>query len=250
MQTGAKYIAGGLLAVGLVLCAPAASRAAQVPAKNQALLDARKRITEAQAAVTELKTEQTRIKEKRRAELETKEEWRNTVAKHKKAKAAYEAARKTALETMKAKPEYKQLIKDRDALQKKQEDLHKQRDADPTAIAKTGTDLATKGIALKKMESESMERDEKALEAKEAFEAAEKEMKALDDEVEGGLVSDPDYAALQQQIEQAELQLTQAKEAAIQMQKAESQARAANRPRPTPKSSKPSRSRRGGAGGY
>jgi hypothetical protein len=225
----------GLFAGPAVHAAPVARPApAPKPAQNTAVTDARKRVAEAQQAVNDIKAEQQRIKDKKRAEFETKEEWKNTVATDKKAKAAYEAARKSALTALQNKPEYKQLIKDRETLQKTSEALSKQKDPDPTAISRNGTAMATKGIAIKNMEKDAQERDEKVLEAKDALDAAAKNMKALDDEVEGSLATDPDYMALQTQLDQAEQQLAQAKQSLADAQKAA----IASRPKPAPRPAK------------
>jgi hypothetical protein len=237
MRNMCKLIFGGLVAGGMLLSVPATLLAQQQP-RNTVMLEARKRINEAQAVVTDLKAEQKRIKDKVLVEYAEKEEWKNTAANHKKAKAAYEASKKQALTSLQAKPEYKQLVKDRTALQTKLEEVSNQRNADPDVIAKTGTELANKGYAIKKMESEVMTTDEKAVAAKEAFDAAEKEMKSMDEEVEASLQTDPDYAAIQVQVEQAELLVTQAKEAAAAAQKQEAEARRAARPAPAPKKSR------------
>ncbi len=238
MRKTARFICSGILAAGILFGLPFTSYAQTPPRNNSQIVEARKRISEAQAVVNDLKAEQKRIKDKVLAEYAEKEEWKNTAANHKKAKAAYETSKKQAQTALQSKPDYKQAVKDRVALQEKLDATSKQRDADPQAIAKIGTDLATKGIAIKKMETEAIATDEKSLAAKEAFEAAEKEMKSLDEEVEAQLQTDPDYAAIQQQVDQAELQVTQAKEAALAAQKAEADARRASRPAPTPKAPK------------
>ena len=157
--------------------------------------------------------------------FESKEEFKNTSANFKKAKADYDAARKTALSTVQAKPEYKQLQKDKEALQTKYNAAVAANDKD--AITKVGSDIAAKGIAAKNMEKEAMDADDKALNAKEKLDAAQKEMKALDDEVEANLATDPDYAAIQQQVTQAEADLKQQEDALAQQQKAEQQSHAA-----------------------
>jgi hypothetical protein len=220
-----------LLSVGFVSHAPAF----QATPKNAATIEARKRISEAQAVVTELKADEKRIKDKRRNEFETeKEEWKTTMATHKKRKEAYTLARNQALATAKAKPAYKTAVKNRAALQIKVDELSKQRNADSALITKTASKLTAEGFAIKKMETEAMEQDAKAIEAKELFEESEKDVKQLEEEVETSLATDPDYIALQTQLEQAETQLTQAKDALAQMQKSER----ASRPTPAPRKGK------------
>lgn len=249
MRTVVRLLGGSVLTLGLFAAPPAhAAPATPKPPQNTAVTDARKRVAEAQQAVNDIKAEQQRIKDKKRAEFETKEEWKNTVATDKKAKAAYEAARKAALTALQNKAEYKQLIKDRDALQKTSEALSKQKDPDPTAIAKNGTAMATKGIAIKNMEKDAQERDEKVLEAKDKMDAAAKNMKALDDEVEGALSTDPDYMALQTQLDQADQQLAQAKQSLADAQKAAISSRP--KPAPRPASSSGGGGRRSVGSGY
>jgi chromosome segregation ATPase len=194
-------------------------------AKNTAFVEAQKRISESQTKVNELKAEQKRIKEKLSLSFESKEEFKNTTANYKKAKADYDAARKTALAGVQAKPEYKQLVKDKEALQAKYNTAVAANDT--ANISKVGSDIAAKGIKIKNMEKEATDQDDKVVTAKEKLEAAEKEKKSLDDEVEANLATDPDYAAIQQQVTQAETELTQQKEQLAQQKKAEQQAHAA-----------------------
>jgi hypothetical protein len=230
-----------VLAAGLAVLTPGAARA-QSPAaqRNQQLLESRKRVTEAQAIVTDLKAEQKRIKDKKQAEFESKEEWKNTVADHKKAKAAYDAALKAAKAAVLNKPEYKALLKEKETLQAKMEALSGKAGADPDAISKTGSQLSVKALALKRMETEALEQDPKTLDAKDALDVAEKNMKALEEEVEATLATDPDYAALLTQIEQAETQVAAAKEADVA-------ARKAARPAPAPRPAKAPRASKRGA---
>jgi hypothetical protein len=246
MSVSLKFAYGLLLAAGFVALAPDAAFAQTAgAAKNQALIDSRKRITEAQQIVTELKADQKRIKDKKQAEFEAKEEWKNTVANHKKAKTDYENARKAALGNVQKSAAYKQALKDKEAVQAKMEALNGKRDADPEAIQKLGSQLAVKALVVKKMETEAATDDAKTLDAKDALDVADKNMKALEEEVEAALATDPDYAALLTQIEQAETQVAQAKEADIQARKA------ARPPPPPPKAPKaPRASKRSAGGGY
>jgi len=223
------YVSASLLAAGLTLAlplafAPAAFAAPPAP-KNTALIDARKKVDEANKAVTDIKKEKDRMHDKKRAEFESKDEWKNTAANQKKAKAAYEAARKQALTTLQAKPEYKQLLKDKAALQEQQTEVNK--GSDPNAIAKVGSELAAKNTTIKNMEKDAMEQDEKAAAAKEALDKADQSMKDLDAEVDSALATDPDYLQLTEQSKTAEQALTQAKDSYQQQQKQESAARSA-----------------------
>jgi hypothetical protein len=130
------------------------------------------------------------------------------------------------------------LAKDKEALQAKYNAAVASQDE--VAIQKTGTDVTTKAIAIRNMETEAMAQDEKAIEAKEKLDVAQKEMKTLDDEVEAYLTTDPDYAAIQQQVVQAETELKQQEDqqkaataAASQAAAAASRARSASKPRPS-----------------
>jgi chromosome segregation ATPase len=250
---------GSALALALTLVAPAAlaARAAHAappprpaPApKNTAAAEQTKQINAAQATVNEIKADQKRLKDKLTTEFESKEEWKNTAANFKKAQTAYDKAKKDAMRTLAAKPEYKKLLAEKDAARTKVDELNKQREPDPTAIAKAGTDLATKSTALKKLEADAVANDEKVLAAKEAFEVADKEMKALDAEVEGALTSDPDYVAVQQQLDQAEAQVKQLRDAAAAARKQDQQSKAAaSRAASAAKTTSTPRRSRGGEG--
>ena len=224
MQTVSKWLSAPLLALGLALCA--AGPVSAQPAPNPKT-EARKQISLAQTEVNNIKAEQKRVKDKLMGEFESKEEWKNTLANHKKAKAEYEKAQKAALRAMAAKPEYKKLSQERQAAQTKYEEINKERSRNPDAIARAGTEVSKLALAMKKMENDAVANDDKALAAKEALEKADKEMKALDEEVEGALMSDPDYIAIQQQLEQAEAQVKQMRDQLAQQTKAEQQSKAA-----------------------
>jgi chromosome segregation ATPase len=252
MRMMSRFLPGApAAAVGLALLLPsfAAAQTAPRPQQNTALLEARKRVTEANEVVTQLRAEQKRVKDKLINDFSAKEEWKNTVPNLTKAKKEHETAKAQAERALQSKPEYKKLREEREALRKKLDELTASRNPDPNQITKIGTDLAQKGTALKKMESEAVETDEKALAAKDKLDKAQKEMDQLDAEVETALQSDPNYAAIQQQLEQAELQLAQAKESALQTQKSEAAARRASRPTQAPKPPRiPRGGGRGGAG--
>lgn len=245
--------------LGVVACvilfvrgATAAPTATPPPANpaNSAVAEARKRVAEAQKAVDEIKAEQKRIKDKRVSDYSDKEEWKNTAPALAKAKKEYDAAKRQALLAMKNSDQYKKTLKDRDALQAKLEALQKSQDPDPKQIASIGSAIANDGIALKKMETSAIESDGKTAELKEALDKAEKDMKTLEDEVETSLQSDPEYAQLQTQIDQGQVQLTQAKDALAQTIKSQ----AASHPRPAPAAKPPkqhhSAPRRSMGGGY
>jgi chromosome segregation ATPase len=225
MQNVSKWLSAPLLAVGFALCLAGPSSYGQ-PAPNPKA-EARKQIAAAQAQVNDIKAEQKRVKDQLMTEFESKEEWKNTLTNHKKAKAEYEKAEKLALRATMAKPEYKKLAEERKAAQADYEEITKQRNPNPDAIARAGTEVSKIALALKKMENDAVANDDKALATKEAFEKAEKEMKALEEEVEGALMSDPDYIQIQQQLEQAEAQVKQMRDALAQQTKSEQQAKAA-----------------------
>lgn len=257
MQMVSKYFYGILLgAAGLAMLSPGTANAQAGAQRNTALIEARQRVSDAQAALNEIKAEQKRVKDKLMASFESKEEWKTTVENHKKTKAAYEQAKKQALVAAQAKPEYKKLAKDRAALQTKFEEISDKRDPDTDAITRTGTALTEKSFELKKLEDQAVEQDEKVLDAREAFEAADKEMQALDEEVEGALLNDPDNEQILTQLDQAETQLTTAREAYTQMRKSEQEARsaasrAAAESRKASRPAKSSSKRSGGTGaGY
>ena len=225
-----------ILSAGLVSHAPALQTPPRnpPPQKNTAAIEARKRVAEAQTVVNELRADEKRIKEKRRSEFESeKEEWKTTMATHKKREAAYKAARDAALASVKAKPAYKAAVKNKAALQLKVDELTAKKGADPALITKTASKLTAESYAIKKMETDAITQDAKAIEAKELFEESEKEVKELEEEVDSSLATDPDYMVIQQQLEQAEMALTQAKEAANQASKADRPVRT-----PTPRRGK------------
>jgi chromosome segregation ATPase len=222
-----KFFTASALALSLAAAAaPRANAAQTTPRPPNPNTEARKQISAAQAQVTQIKSDQKRLKDKLMTEFEGKEEWKNTAANFKKAQAAYDKTKKDALKTLTAKPEYKKLVQEKETARLKLDELNKQRDRDPSAITRAGTELANKGTALKKMEADAVANDEKVLAAKEQFDKADKEMKALDQEVEGALTSDPDYVAIQQQLEQAEAQVKQMRDTLAQQQKSAQQSKA------------------------
>ena len=242
MQTVSKWLSAPLLAVGFALCLAGPSYGQPAPNPK---VEARRQIAAAQVQVNEIKAEQKRVKDQLMGEFESKEEWKNTLTNHKKAKAEYDKAEKAAMRAMTAKPEYKKLAQERQAAQAKYDEIIKQRNPSPDAIARAGTEVSKIALAMKKMENDAVANDDKALAAKEAFEKAEKEMKALEEEVEGALMSDPDYLQIQQQLEQAEAQVKQMRDQLAQQTKSEQQAKAA-----AGRSARPTRTPRGAEGDY
>jgi chromosome segregation ATPase len=258
MRLSLKYVPASLLAAGLMLASPLASSTsfAAPVAKNTALIDARKKVDEANKVVLDIKKEKDRIHDKKRTEFEAKDEWKDTASNQKKAKAAFESAKKQALATLQAKPEYKQLLKDRDALQAQQTEVEK--GGDSAAITKVGSELSAKNTTIKNLEKDAMEQDEKASSAKEKMDKADQAMKDLDAEVDSALATDPDFLQVEEQSKQAEQALTQAKDAYTQMQKSEQQQRSAaskaaseaNKAKSKSKSSGSSSSKRRSGGSY
>jgi hypothetical protein len=247
-MTVACKLALGLLLAGI--CVPThafAQNASASAQRQQQLNESRKKVTDAQTALNTLKEDQKRIRDKKRSELEVKEEFKSVVANQKKAKSNYDAAKKTAMAAVQTKPEYKQAVKDKAELQEKYNAILQQgAKADPDVIAKAGSQVSVKSLAIKKMETQGVDDDPKVQDAKDALDIADKDMKALDEEVDAVLTTDPEYTALLTQIEQAELAVAQAKEADVQFRKT-------SRPPPAPKpvkTSTPKKSSRRSAGAY
>lgn len=227
MRRTFNLLCGICLGAAMLLGMPRLSAAQAAAGSGTA--EAKKRIKEMDQELRSLKAEKDKIKARLQSEFLEKDEWKDTLSRHKIAKAAYESAKKKALAKTKASPEYKTLASERAALVAKQDEFTKKGNADPEEISDVGTELAKKATTLKNMEKAAVEQDETALSAKEEYLAAEKERKALDAEVEDALLSDPDFEALDLQIEQAETQLAAAKDQLAQQQKSENAARAAAR---------------------
>jgi hypothetical protein len=220
MTLASKFALGMLVLAAFVPARGLAQNQSANAQRQQQLNESRKKVTDAQTALNTLKEDQKRIRDKMRGELEGQEEFKSVVANQKKAKANYEAARKAALAAMQAKPEYKQAVKDKAALQEKyNEYLAQGAKADLQAMEKVGSQSAAKGLAIKKMETEGVDQDPKVQDAKDALDIAEKDLKALDEEVDAKLTTDQEYTQLLTQIEQAELAVALSKEEDIQLRK-------------------------------
>lgn len=229
-----KLLCTSLLGAALVLGMPRESSAqvGTTGGRGSATAEAKKKISEMQAELKALKAEKDKIRERLLAEFLEKDEWKDTMNRHRKAKAASASAKKDALAAVKASPEYKELAREREALVKKQDELNDRgASADLDEISRVGTELAKKATALKNMEKDAVEQDERSLAAKEEFAEAEKEKRELDAEVEDAMLSDPDFESLDTKIEQVETQLDSARTQLAQQQKSEAAARRNSRPK-------------------
>ena len=222
-----KLAVGALLAAGLSAALPSTTRAQYAPqGANSALAEQRRQIKEAEAEVNRIRGEMKKMTTRVSVKYEGKEEWETAKAALKKAETEYETASKKAKAKLYASPEYKAA---KDKQLKAEASLAAQQaagsKANDKAMEKAQQDRLDAGLALRKLETEALAADPKIAEAKTKQAEAKKAWDALQDEVKEALKQDPEYMALEQQLEQAQAAVEQQKVALQQAQASEAQAR-------------------------
>jgi chromosome segregation ATPase len=250
-----KFALGTVLAAGLSAALPSASNA-QYPGgygggANSALAEQRKAIKEAEAEVSRIRNEMNKMKTRVAAKYEGKEEWETAKTNLKTAEAAYEKSRKAAMAKLYASPEYKaakdKQLKAEQAIATQQAAGAK---ANAKAMEKAQQDRLDAGLALRKLETDALAADPKIAENKAKVAEAKKAWEALQDELKEALKQEPEYLALEQQLEAAQGAVDQQKQSLAQAQASEAQNR-----RQQAESQRQSRSQRstpygGGGGAY
>lgn len=230
MNKSLRLALGTVLAAGLSAALPSTSQA-QYPGgygggANSALAEQRRQIKEAEAEVTRIRGEMKKMNTRVAAKYEGKEEWETAKTNLKAAESAYEKSRKAAMVRLYASPEYKaakdKQLKAEQAIAAQQAAGAK---ANAKAMEKAQQERLDAGLALRKLETDALAADPKIAENKTKLAEAKKAWEALQDEVKEALKQDPEYLALEQQLEQAQAAVAQQKQAMQQAAAAEAQSR-------------------------
>ena len=226
-----KLALGALLAAGLSAALPSSSHA-QYPGgyggggQNSALAEQRKAIKEAELETSRIRGEMKKLNARVAAKYEGKDEWETAKTNLKKAETDYEASRKKAMAKLYASPEYKAA---KDKQLKAEQAIAAQtaagNKANDKAMEKAQQDRLDAGLALRKLETDALAADPKIAENKTKLAEAKKAWEALQDEVKEALKQDPEYLALEQQLEQAQVQVDQMKASLAQTAASEREAR-------------------------
>lgn len=220
-----KLAVGALLAAGLSAALPSTSHAQYAQGANSALAEQRRQIKEAEAEVNRIRGEMKKMTTRVAAKYEGKEEWETAKTALKKAETEYETASKKAKAKLYASPDYKAA---KDKQLKAEAVLAAQAagsKANDKAMEKAQQDRLDAGLALRKLETDALAADPKIAEAKAKHAEAKKAWDALQDEVKEAVKQEPEYLALEQQLEQAQAAVDQQKVALQQAQASEAQAR-------------------------
>jgi chromosome segregation ATPase len=195
---------------------------------NTALIEARKAIQVAEKDVVKIRQDMQKLKLRVQSKFETKDEWETAQKEMKAAEAADAAARKKAMAKLLAQPDYKAAKEKQVKADQQVAALEAQGDkADPKALAAAQQARIDAGLAIRKMETDAMENDTGVADAKEKLANAKKAWEALQDEVKQALDQDADYQAAQQQLTEAQANVTQMKQQLQQQQAQEAASRRA-----------------------
>jgi hypothetical protein len=178
-----------------------------------------KAVNKARADISKLQGDMAHIRAKVRNDIMAKPEWASVVAAKKAAETNVEAARRTTLATLRSKEDYKKLSKDRDdaAATVTASNAPNSQVSDDDA-KKAGDAMVNAGLAMKKMEMDSLKDDPKYAEASTQLDSINAKMKELDGAVDLALKDEKDYqdsetkmTALKTQLAAAQTQLAQAR---------------------------------------
>jgi hypothetical protein len=212
---------------------PGGYGAGQPSGPNPQLIEARKQIQAAEKEVTKIRADMQKLKLRVQSKFETKDEWEAAQKELKAATDAEAVAKKKAMAKLIARPDYK-AAKDKQVQADKQvAALEAQGDkANLKALEAAQQARIDAGLAIRKIETESLDGDPGVADAKEKLANAKKAWEALQDEVKQALDQDADYQAAQQQLTEAQanvdqmrqqMRAQQAQEAAARRQAAEAE---------------------------
>ena len=194
--------------------------------QNSATSQAGKQVADARLNIAKIEQQMTRIKTRVRAQLLSKPEFATANADFTRANTALETARKQALAALHNKPEYQRLVKEREEAQTKRDSANTGGQQVSDEELQKANDIVFKdGLALKKMETQTLADDAKYQEAKSKADAAKAKVDQVDSQVQEALKNDTDYQQLDQSLQQAKQTLDQARQSQAQAAQQERQQR-------------------------
>lgn len=227
-----RFAFAALLTGGLAAVLPL-SADAQYPGQgygrgpDPALLDARRQLKDAEAIVTKIRSDMNKIKVRFSSRYEGKTEWEEAQKAMKKAKAEYNAANKKAMARLQASKEYQAQKEKLTKADEQVEAVQGKRKIDKKALDKALQDRTDAALAIRKLESNMVREDPALVEAKQKLADAKETWQALQEELDEAVKQDPDYQAMEVELETAQANVDQMKMALQQQQMAAREARRA-----------------------
>jgi hypothetical protein len=170
----------------------------------------KKRLAEAQSAVTKAKVAVTLAARKIQREFEATADWKKADAAAKEAQAHYAAAVRTARGALGESPAFKQALAERDRREAELNALKAAPERDEPAIAAASVALLNAVATTSRMEHDALAADPKVTEAKAAADAAAAPLADLRKAEVQRVENDPAFLAAREQLRQASTAFDQA----------------------------------------
>ncbi len=192
---------------------------------DPAMIEARKQLKLAEAEVTRVRGDMGKIKTRFAARYEGKAEWEEAQKNLKKAEAAYTAANKKALNKLQQSKEYQALREKQLMADEQVTAMQGKAKVDKKLLDKALQDRTDAAIQMRKLEAQLVQDDPALTAAKENRATANKTWEALQEELDEAVKQDPDYQALEAEMETAQANVEQVKASLQQQQMAVREAR-------------------------
>ena len=190
---------------------PALGQVSSANTPPSASATAGKAVNKIRNDMSKLQGDMARIRAKLRNDIMAKPEWAAVVAAKKAAETNAEAARRTILATLRTKEDYKKLSKERDdaASIVTASNAPNSQVSDDDA-KKAGDTMVSDGLAMKKMEMDTLKDDPKYTDASTQLDSINAKMKELDAATDLALKDDKDYQDSQTKLDALKTQLAAA----------------------------------------
>jgi len=204
------------LALLLVTQSAPALAATDSPAVSQA----KKRLSDAQSALTKAKVQMSRILNRAAQQLEATPEWKKAQAAVKEAQAKHATAIAKVRNDLRQQPAYKAAIAERIRCESARDALRDQPNAPPDQRAQAAVALLNATAQMSHLEKQALASDPQATKAADDLEAANAQLNELRKQLPEIAKKDPEFEPARQQLEQA---AKQANDAAQQVASAKRQ---------------------------
>lgn len=201
----------------LLLAQPSPALAAT---DSPAVSQAKKRLSDAQSALTKAKVQMSRILNRAAQQLEATPEWKKAQAAVKEAQAKHAAAIAKVRNDLHQQPAYKAAIAERIRCESARDALREQPNALPDQRAQAAVALLNATAEMNKLEKQALASDPQATKAADDLEAANAQLNELRKQLPEIAKKDPQFEPARQQLEQA---AKQANDAAQQVASAKRQ---------------------------
>ncbi|HEX2971497.1 MAG TPA: hypothetical protein VHP11_04155 [Tepidisphaeraceae bacterium] len=173
------------------------------------LREARKRVNEAQGELKKAKAELDKAVAKLRVEFRKGDEWVKAQADQKQAQQEFEARRKAVLETLKAKPEYQKALAEKTKTEALRNQLREQ-EAPADKMVEALNNAMAASAAVTKLETDAVDADSKAAEAKLRVAETTDVLEALNKQFNESVKTNPDLEDVRTAVKTAEDKVTEA----------------------------------------